>query len=55
MQTLFIWFWTAMVFLSIVWYATLLFYVGAKGGSEIVQMMHNLSKNAGDERGGRDP
>ena len=55
METLFIWFWTAMVFLSIVWYASLLLYVGAKGGREIVEMMHNLGKIASDDRGDSEP
>ncbi len=55
MEILFIRFWTAMVFLSIVWYASLLLYVGVKGGREIVEMMHNLSKIADDNRGDPEP
>jgi hypothetical protein len=43
MNDLLIWFWTAMVFSSIAWYAFLLFYVGGKGGYEIVQMTKDLS------------
>mgnify|MGYP000918381441 FL=1 len=40
----FVWFWTAMIFASIGWYAFLLFYVGGKGGREIVQMARALAK-----------
>ena len=43
MKDYFVWFWTALVFLSIAWYAALLFYVGIKGGFEIVQMIRSLS------------
>jgi hypothetical protein len=50
MPTLLVWFWTAIVLLSIAWYAILLFYVGAKGGREIVQMTRDLSKNADNRR-----
>ena len=49
MNGFFVWFWTAIVFLSIVWYAVMLFYVGIKGGYEIVQMTRNLSKRADDD------
>ena len=48
MPTPFVWFWTAIVFLSIAWYAMLLLYVGAKGGREIVQMTRDLSKDTGN-------
>ena len=40
---LFIWFWTIMIFASIAWYALLLFYVGIKGGREILAMVRTLS------------
>lgn len=42
MNTLFIVFWTVIVFTSIAWYGFLLFYVGAKGGREIRQMTKRL-------------
>jgi len=49
MKDLFIWFWSAMIFLSIAWYAVLIFYVGIKGGYEILQMTRALSeRDAGD-------
>jgi len=44
----FVWFWTAMVFASIVWYAILLFVVGYKGGVEIILMARSLSKRPAD-------
>ena len=50
-------FWTAIIVLSIGWYALMLFYVGIKGGKEIVQMTQNLSRRADPGNGsgqGRD-
>jgi hypothetical protein len=44
MNSVLIWFWTAMIFASIAWYAILLFYVGIKGGWEIVRMAKTLSE-----------
>jgi hypothetical protein len=38
-------FWTAMIFLSIAWYAFLLFWLGIKGGFEIYRMIQTLSAN----------
>ena len=38
MNTLFIVFWTVMIFASIAWYGFLIFYVGWKGGREIKAM-----------------
>ena len=35
-------FWAVMIFASIFWYGFLLFYVGAKGGREIRQMIRRL-------------
>jgi hypothetical protein len=35
--------WTLLVFLSIAWYAGLLFYIGFKGGKEILQMIKDLA------------
>lgn len=44
MSGLFYWFWAAMIFLSIAWYAVLLFYVGYRGGREVVSMTRELAK-----------
>ena len=44
MKNPFVWFWMLMIFLSIAWYGVFLFYVGIKGGYEIVQMTRNLSR-----------
>lgn len=38
MTNLFMVFWIAMVFTSIVWYGFLLFYIGAKGWKELREM-----------------
>ena len=38
MNTLFIVFWSVMIFASITWYGFLIFYVGYKGGREIGAM-----------------
>jgi hypothetical protein len=38
-------FWTVMIFVSIAWYGFLLFYVGIKGGRDIVQMTRALRKS----------
>jgi hypothetical protein len=42
MTVLLIVFWTLVIFLSIFWYATLLFYVGVKGGKEIKELTERL-------------
>jgi hypothetical protein len=44
MDTLWQWFWTAMILGSIGWYAVLLLYIGWHGGREIVQMTRELTK-----------
>lgn len=44
MNEFYAWFWAAMIFLSIAWYAVLLFYVGVRGGREIVEMTDSLSR-----------
>ena len=49
MNSILIWFWALMVFASIGWYAVLLFYVGIKGGYEIVRMARSLSERPKDE------
>ncbi len=40
----FAWFWMAMIALSVAWYAFLLFWLGIKGGHEIVRMTRVLSE-----------
>lgn len=35
-------FWTLMIFLSIAWYGFLLFYIGFKGGREILELTRTL-------------
>jgi len=45
MNTLFIWFWTAMIFSSIAWYAYLLFHVGYRGGIDILRMARALKQD----------
>ena len=44
MSEFYAWFWAAMIFLSVAWYAVLLFYVGFRGGREIVEMADSLSR-----------
>lgn len=51
MKDLFVWFWTAMIFLSILWYVVLFVYVGIKGGFEILRMMQALSDRSGPAQG----
>ena len=50
MSGLLVWFWAAVIFSSIAWYAILLFYVGGKGGYEIVQMAKDLGSRPEDEQ-----
>lgn len=45
-DTFFKWFWTAVVFASIAWYAFLLFWLGTKGGIEIFRMIRVLKEHA---------
>jgi hypothetical protein len=49
MKDLFVWFWTAMIFSSIAWYAYLLFHVGYQGGRDILRMARALSERADRE------
>ena len=49
MEKALLWFWTAMIFLSIAWYGLLLLYVGLRGGGEIVQMTRNLTARHDEE------
>jgi hypothetical protein len=39
------WFWTVIVFASIAWYAVLIFWLGTKGGIEIVRMIRVLKQH----------
>lgn len=41
-------FWAVMIFASIAWYFFLLFYVGAKGGWEILRMSRRLEGKPDD-------
>jgi len=41
-------FWAVMIFASIAWYFFLLFYVGFKGGWEILRMGRRLDEKADD-------
>lgn len=50
MNTLAIWFWSAMILASIAWYAILLFYLGIKGGIEIQRMKATLSKRREEKK-----
>ena len=44
-------FWTFIIFVSIAWYAFLLFYVGAKAGREIKAMTKALGdRNAAEKK-----
>ena len=49
MSTVFIVFWTAMIFASIAWYGFLIFYVGYKGGREIRVMTRAFKQRDDDE------
>ncbi len=57
MRLLLAWFWMSLIIASILWYAFLLFYVGMKGGKEIVSLGQNLSRRSenGDEPGSAEP
>ena len=44
MMDLFVIFWTVMIFGSIAWYGFLLFYVGFKGGREIIALTKTLDQ-----------
>lgn len=44
MTSLFVLFWTFIVFSSIAWYGFLLFYVGFKGGRELIALTRQLGK-----------
>ena len=44
MIDLFLLFWSVMIFASIAWYGFLLFYVGLKGGREIIVMTRGFDE-----------
>ena len=44
MTDLFLLFWSVMIFASIAWYGFLLFYVGLKGGREIIVMTRGFDE-----------
>jgi len=44
MSSPWVWFWSALIFASIAWYAWLLFQVGWRGGHDIVRMAKALSE-----------
>ena len=46
MIDLFVVFWTVMIFASIAWYGFLLFYVGIRGGREIIALTRTLDERA---------
>ena len=50
MIDLFVVFWTVMIFTSITWYGFLLFYVGIKGGKEIIALTKTLDQRPGEEQ-----
>ena len=54
MNDAFLWFWSAMIFASIAWYAYLLFHVGIKGGWDIVRMTRALSARGNESRSNTD-
>jgi hypothetical protein len=49
MSLFFVTFWTVMLFLSIAWYAALIFLIGIKAGREIKQMTEALKKAGQDQ------
>ena len=51
MNTVFIVFWSVMIFASIAWYGFLIFYVGYKGGREIRAMTQTFKQRNEEKRG----
>ena len=49
MMDLFVVFWTVMIFGSIAWYGFLLFYVGIRGGREIIALTRTLEERARED------
>jgi hypothetical protein len=52
MTTIFLVFWTLMIFASIAWYGFLLFYIGAKGGREIAALIRHLNERTAKDASG---
>ena len=50
MNDLFLIFWSVMIFASIAWYGFLLFYVGFKGGREIIVMTRGFDQRDAEEK-----
>ncbi len=50
MMDLFLIFWTVMIFASIAWYGFLVFYVGIKGGREIIVMTKAFEQRDASKR-----
>ena len=50
MNDLFLLFWSVMIFASIAWYGFLLFYVGIKGGREIIVMIKTFDDRNAQEK-----
>jgi hypothetical protein len=50
MSTVFIVFWSVMIFTSIAWYGFLIFYVGWKGGREIRAMTRAFDRRDEEEK-----
>ena len=50
MNDLFLIFWSVMIFASIAWYGFLLFYVGFKGGREIIAMTNAFDKRDAQDK-----
>jgi hypothetical protein len=48
MIDIFLVFWTVMIFASIAWYGFLLFYVGFKGGKEILALTKKLDERSSE-------
>ena len=44
MDSFWLWFWTIMIFSSIVWYGFLVFFIGAKGGKELKTMIKGFEE-----------
>ena len=50
MSTVFLVFWSVMIFASIAWYGFLIFYVGFKGGREIKAMTRAFEQRDEEEK-----
>lgn len=49
MMTVFVVFWSVMIFASIAWYGFLIFYVGCKGAREIRAMTRSFKQRDNSE------